>query len=111
MPEWLIERARNGPYPPEGRKTAATGGKDGKRKNTPGWADPLVGGVSEGSRDDTATRLIGRYSQMRPPLSRVEIERFMLAWAAACEPAFDEGVVLEKIDRLFKAMDQELLDL
>ena len=67
--------------------------------------------MGEGSRDDTATRLIGRYSQMRPPLSRAEIERFMLAWAADCVPPFDETAVLEKVDRLFKAMDQGLLDL
>jgi putative DNA primase/helicase len=48
---------------------------------------------------------------MRPPLSRAEIERFMLAWAASCEPPFPEEAVLEKIDRLFKVMDQGLVDL
>ena len=108
MPDWLVERARGGPYSPEGEKKA---GAVGRRKNAPAWADALIGGVGEGSRDDTATRLIGRYSQMRPPLSRAEIERFMLVWAASCEPPFDESVVLEKVDRLFKAMDQGLLDL
>jgi putative DNA primase/helicase len=110
MPDWLVERARGGPYTPEkaGRAGIAKGGQ---RRNAPGWADALIGGVSEGSRDDTATRLIGRYSQMRPPLSRAEIERFMLAWAASCEPPFPEEAVLEKIDRLFKAMDHGLLDL
>ncbi len=110
MPNWLIERARSGPYTPE-KAAGSVVGKDGKRRNAPGWADPLVGGVSEGSRDDTATRLIGRYSQMRPPLSRAEIERFMLTWAAACEPEFPEDAVQEKLDRLFKAMDTGLLDL
>jgi len=98
MPDWLVERARGGPYSPEGEKKA---GAVGRRKNAPAWADALIGGVGEGSRDDTATRLIGRYSQMRPPLSRAEIERFMLVWAASCEPPFDESVVLEKVDRLF----------
>ena len=96
---------------PESEKTGGAVGKDGRRHNAPGWADALIGGVGEGSRDDTATRLIGRYSQMRPPLSRAEIERFMLAWAADCVPPFDETAVLEKVDRLFKAMDQGLLDL
>jgi len=111
MPDWLVERGRGGPYSPEGEKKGGAVGTDGRRKNALGWADSLIGGVGEGSRDDTATRLIGRYSQMRPPLSRAEIERFMLVWAASCEPPFDERTVLEKVDRLFKAMDQGLLDL
>jgi putative DNA primase/helicase len=109
MPEWLVERGRSGPYTPESEKKPGGVSRDGKRRNPHGWADALVGGVSEGSRDDTATRLIGRYSQLR--LSRTEIERFMLAWAAACTPPFDEKIVLEKIDRLFKVMDSGLVDL
>jgi putative DNA primase/helicase len=111
MPDWLVERARGGPYTPESDKKAGVVGKDGKRRNAPRWADALIGGVGEGSRDDTATRLIGRYSQMRPPLSRAEIERFMLTWAASCEPEFPGDAVQEKLDRLFKAMDTGLLDL
>jgi len=113
MPDWLVDRARSGPYTPDAVKKGGIGSvvKDGKRRNAPGWTDALISGVAEGSRDDTAIRLIGRYSQMRPSLTRAEIEKFMLAWAADCVPPFDESVVLEKIDRLFKAMDTDLLDL
>src|SRR5262249_43973463 len=107
----LIDRARTGPHPPGWDNAAGAVGKRGKRRNAPGWADELIGGVSEGSRDDSAIRLIGRYSQMRPALSRAEIERFMLASAASCEPPWGEAVVLEKADGLFKARDQGLLAL
>src|SRR5262249_57021335 len=60
---------------------------------------------------DRARRVVGGSARWRPPLSRAEIERFMLTWAADCVPPFDEAIVLEKIDRLFKAMDGGLLDL
>src|SRR5262249_43678629 len=88
-----------------GRTRPRGGGGVGRGRREPGGpgAEALRGGGGEGSRAAPATRLIGRYSQMRPPLSRAEIERFMLVWAASCEPPFDESVVLEKVNRLFKA--------
>jgi putative DNA primase/helicase len=103
MPEWLLERI----------KTA--GGKQSKARSTnaPAWVDEYVDGAPDGSRDHTCVRLLGRYSQMRPPLSKAEITR-LLSWAEASldhegQP-FPAETVLEKIDRLFNAMAHELVD-
>jgi putative DNA primase/helicase len=105
MPDWLVERGRSGPFTPGIDKKPG----EKKRRNIPGWADALIDGVAEGARDDTAVRLIGRYTQLG--LTRAEVESFMLNWAANCTPAFDESLILEKIDRLYTIMDAGLVTL
>ncbi len=102
VPAWLMERLSK---PADG---------PGRSTNPPGWADELIDGVPEGTRDETCVRLIGRYAQMRPPLSKAEVTQFMLAWARKSVDRqgkpFPAEVVLEKIDRLFKVMERELVD-
>ncbi len=102
MPSWLLDRVKS-----EGAGTVET---NGTRANTPGWADEKVSGVTEGSRDQDCVRLLGRYSTMRPPLSKDEVLAFMFAWAEQCHPPFPEETICEKVERLFeKYSSHELL--
>src|SRR5262249_792841 len=65
MPDWLLERVKSaggaivGAAPKSGALTS----------KAQGWADALVQGVHEGSRDDSCWRLIRRYAATRPALS------------------------------------------
>ncbi len=99
MPAWMITRL-------------TTESKSGSTSsaNEPGWADPFVGGVSQGTRDDRCWRMIGRYALLG--LTEVEVLAFMLAWAEKCVPKFPEATVREKVARTFRDLaDPRLLSL
>ena len=60
------------------------GGADTNGRNPPGWQDPLIKGVSSGSRHGTALRLAGRW--MEKGHSEQEIIHFIISWNESNDP-------------------------
>jgi putative DNA primase/helicase len=113
MPDWLLERSKTAGT----KKAKNSHGSNNNGNNPPGWTDAHINGTPDGSRDDTCLKLIGRYSQMRPPLTRAEVTQFLLQWAEKSlddqtpPQPFPAEIVLEKIERLSNAMAYGLVDL
>jgi putative DNA primase/helicase len=105
MPDWLLERVKSA-----GAEAAAAGSPLlPQTANLLRWPNSLLGGVEEGSRDDTCWRLVRHYATKRPPLSKDEVLRFMLIWAADCTPPFPEATVHEKVERVFAGIESRVL--
>lgn len=67
--------------------------------SNPSWVSQLLLGVKEGSRDESAKRLIGYF---RNTLPAEVTEQIMLDWNQKNRPPLDEGAILEKVARFYR---------
>jgi len=94
VPEWLLDRLRSNPAE---RRPSSAAHRDAN------WMDDLLGGVPEGSRDESCWRMACRYA--RKGLSKAEARQLLLSFAANCTPPFDEEAVHDKIERAYALHD------
>ncbi|MFC1772647.1 DUF3987 domain-containing protein [Pseudomonadota bacterium] len=93
MPEWLLDLIR----PPKETKSQTFDRKS------------ALDGVPEGQRDDTLYRYAcGLQAKGN---TQAEAEALVKQAAAACEPPFDEAIVLEKVERVYQQYGNEWPDI
>lgn len=105
--EWLNWGHPIAPAPPDFVARVSSGGQGGLSQSTLGKTDELLGGIEEGSRDDSLFRMACRFRRQLGD-NRDAVTLLVLAAARNAKPPFPESEALIKVEQAFKQVHEEV---